>query len=156
MAFNIASTAYLRQLPLSEDSVHPEIRMPDILLYDFFNSGKKIVRIGRCPTNEVHLHSERIPLILELHHSYIELQVLADGDYVYSLIDNSQKSLNGCYVGSKMIAKGGREVIQHGAVLSFGEPLNVRRDDRVQRNPFRFEFRIGFLIPPLPTPTRSM
>ncbi|KAK3245830.1 hypothetical protein CYMTET_41323 [Cymbomonas tetramitiformis] len=109
-------------------------------LHTFFNLGRKSVRLGRHPANDILLNcseNERIPLLLARFHAYIEYQVV-DGDPVYTLGDKG--SVNGTYVGSVMIPSGGRQRIYHGTTISFGGPMNVVRDNETLRNPFQFIF----------------
>ncbi|KAK3234625.1 hypothetical protein CYMTET_55175 [Cymbomonas tetramitiformis] len=133
----ISSHAYIEQiLSATVDNEEPLI----FQIGEIFNTGRKSVRVGRHPANDVVLNysdNERIPLLLDRFHAFIECKVI-DGDPVYTLGD--KRSTNGTYCGPDMIPSGERKRIHHGMIISFGGPMNVQRNDTVNRNPFRFVF----------------
>eukprot|EP00854_Cymbomonas_tetramitiformis_P001050 gene1050-1594_t len=136
---NISSTAYLEHLPESEPD-RPDLLRPIISLSSFFTERKRHASIGRHPANDVVLNSGRIPLLLGRFHCSINLEI-RDGQYVYFLQDKG--SNNGCYVGPHMIPKNGKRELFDGSIVSLAGPLNVMREGKVKRNPFRFQFLTG-------------
>lgn len=130
----VRSSAYIRQVLGSEPD--SDI-LQEFQLHEFFNMGRKSCRIGRHPANDIVLESERIPLLLSRFHAFIEYQVV-DGVPKYILGD--KRTTNGTYVGQDMIPSGKQREISHGQTISFGGPQNVMRDNKTQRNPFRFIF----------------
>eukprot|EP00854_Cymbomonas_tetramitiformis_P003113 gene3113-3946_t len=131
---NLASSAYIEQLLSAVQDDESPLKFS---LHDFYNSGRKSVRIGRHCANDVRLDCEKIPQLLANFHAFIEYKVI-DGAGMYILGD--KRGVNGTYINRIIMKSGETRQIHHGTVISFGGPMRVVRDNQLLKNPFRFVF----------------
>lgn len=127
----------LKQISTDEDEVIDVMSVMERCSRLKGNKPIRFIHIGRHPSNDIVLHSEKIPLLVSRYHTVFEI---GDNKLVLhptNLTTVMMSATNGTYLNNQRIYN--PKVLKLGDIISFGGPKIVVRNNCSYENPFRYQ-----------------